>query len=71
MACTFSPALVAKPAKPASTATTTADKSAFACLPFAGDGSIGGGGIGGKGHESVYERLYNMRGRTEVRQATD
>lgn len=73
MECTFSPALVAKTVT-ATTATTAADRSAFACLPSADDGSsagagvgAGGAGSGGRGREPVHERLYNMRGRTEVK----
>lgn len=62
MACTFSPALVAKPVPPAA-----AGKSTFACLPFADDDrGGGGGGSGERGNEPVHERLYKMRGRTEV-----
>lgn len=58
MECTFSPSLVTKP-KPITT--VTADQSAFACLPFAAADSDG------RGKEPVHERLYNMRGRTEVK----
>lgn len=62
MECTFSPALVAKPK-----IITSERSSAFGCLPFAdGDENAGGGG-GDRGKEPVHERLYKMRGRSQVK----
>ena len=61
MACTFSPALVAKPK-----ITKSEMSSTFGCLPFAfGDDDAG---IGGRGKEPVHERLYSMRGRNQVKE---
>lgn len=61
MECTFSPALVAKPK-----ITTSERSSAFGCLPFGDSDESTGGGEGGRGKEPVHERLYKMRGRTQV-----